>query len=89
MIIKIYTQDEQDNYKKQFPVSEPKQFALYDDEFDVVMGFFDTEDEAKEELEECRQRDLVEGALRDAVHKIADETGIDIQKVTKIASEFF
>lgn len=89
MYVKEFTQEDIDNYLALWPEREPKKYALIDEELDVVMDFYDTEEEAKAAQEEWRQRDLVEDALREAVHKIAEEVGIDVEKVTQFAKEFF
>lgn len=90
MYIEELTQEFIDNHLALYSGSEPKKYALIDDYLDgLVIDFYDTEEEAKAALEEWRQRDLVEDALREAVHKIADEVGIDIEKVTQFAKEFF
>jgi len=89
MYVKEFTQEDIDNYLALHPEVEPKRYALIDEELEVVMDFYDTEKEAKAAQEEWRQRDLVENALREAVHKIAEEVGIDVEKVTQFAKEFF
>lgn len=66
--------------------SEKGKWALLDDT-NLVMGFFDTEEEAKIELEDWRQRDLVEDAFREWVTKAAEEIGIEREKVVKFVSE--
>lgn len=89
MHIKEFTQEDIDNYLALHPEAEPKRYALIDEELDVVIDFYDTEEQAKAAQEEWRQRDLVEDSLREAVHKIAEEVGIDVEKVTEFAKEFF
>lgn len=89
MYVKEFTQEDIDNYLALWPEREPKKYALIDKELDVVMDFYDTEEEAKAAQEEWRQRDLVEDALREAVYKIAEEVGIDVEKVTEFAKGFF
>ena len=89
MFIKEMTQEDIDNYLALWPKIKPKNYALIDDEIEVVMDFYETEEEAKAALEEWRQRYLVEDALREAVYKIADEVGIEVKTVHQFAKEFF
>lgn len=99
MELKHFSEEEKRRFKEKFPEgTEPKDWALIDselpgeppgDEIGGVIQFFETEKEAKEALEEWRVLDLVENALRECVHKIADEVGIDVEKVSEIARGFF
>jgi len=97
MQVKQFSEEDKTRFKKLYPQgSEPKDWAVIDpevakdaeDDFGVV-EFFETEEEAKKSLEEWRQLDLVEDALREAVHKIAEQVGIEVEKVTEIAKGFF
>jgi len=89
MEIQHLSEEDQLKFKEGHDQAEPKEWALIDRESEVVMEFYDSEGDAKAALEEWRQRDLVENALREAVYKIADEVGIDVAKVTEFAKEFF
>ncbi|GAH40085.1 unnamed protein product [marine sediment metagenome] len=99
MELKHLSEEEKRRFKEKFPEGDdPKDWAIIDselpgepsgEEIAGVIQFFETEKEAKEALEEWRVLDLVENALRECVHKIADEVGIDVEKVSEIARGFF
>lgn len=85
MEIKHLSQDEIAAHEREEPGSEPKEWAISDD--DVCLDFFDTEAEAKAALDECNLTDRVDEAFREWAQKTASEVGVELAKVLEKVRE--
>ena len=70
-------------YREKFPLFEPEplEWAVVDTENDVVIDFFDTEEEAKAVLDDLNQAFMIEGNFRDWVRNTARNLGVEQEKV--------
>ena len=81
--VRHFSKEDKRQYKEEFPLFEPEplEWALVDTETDVVIDFFDTEEEAKAVLDDLNQAFMIEGNFRDWVRETAQKLGVEQDKV--------
>ncbi len=85
--VKHLTEQEVAELRDQYPDDDIKEFQLVDD--GEVVDYFETEQEARDVLDDLTKRSLVEDAFREWAQKTAEEVGMPREEVVEIVKECY
>lgn len=80
--VKHLSDEEIQSVKTQYPLSSPKPWAALDGK--LVMNYYDSEAEAKAEVAEFELTDRLNDALNVWLEEVAEEEGVDEDKVREL-----